>query len=485
MRIKQCSALIVFLFVSFINLQAQTPEAVKQLLSSSRMKGASFSVAVKDISGGGYLYSYDVGRLLTPASIIKAITTATALEMLGDDYSYATRIEYDGTIENGTLKGNIYILGSGDPSLGSSHISAGREAFLDKWVEAVKGMGIKRITGRVVADEGVFDTEGASPKWTYEDLANYYGAGSYGVSLFDNLYQLYFRTGAPGSVPEILRTEPHMDIKFHNYLRAAAMARDSAWIIGAPYGDECFLYGTMSANRSEYSIKGAIPDPPLFAAKMLDRRLASNGITLSTSPTTRRLLAERGEWRPGARKEILTTYSPPLRQLVEICNFKSHNLYADAMLKTIGLQYKPSKGEVVSSFGRGINAMKSFWKSKGIDLDNLSIADGSGLAPTDKITAHAMCEILAYMYSKSENQDVFFSSLPACGEEGSVRSLFKGTRLQGKARMKSGGMAGVRTFAGYIPKNGKMYSVVIMCNNYGGSMAEMTKAFETLLLKLL
>lgn len=485
MKLKQIS--LFLLFVSFYTIcTAQISPEVKNLINSPRMKGASFSLVVQDLTSGKYICSYDADRLLTPASVLKVVTTATALELLGEDYRYPTTLEYDGTVgKDGTLEGNLYIRGSGDPTLGSSHMEEDKNGFLRKWIKAVREAGIKKINGKVIADESIFDTEGASPKWVYEDLGSYYGAGSYGLSVFDNLYRLYVKTAAAGSIPSIVRTEPKVDLEFHNYMRSSSRSGDSTYIIGAPFSNQRFLYGEVAASRSEYELKGDIPDPPLFLAGCLRDELEHNGIKTGGGISSYRLESEAGRWTNGERKEIIITYSVPLLEIVRICNYKSHNLYADALLKTIGLRYKTSSGENISSFARGVRVVNDFWKGRGADVSGLQIVDGSGLASADKCSASFLSTMLMIVGKDGHLFQRLWASLPEAGVEGSVRSLFKDTKLQGKARMKSGGMSGVRTFIGYVTEGDKRYSVVIMANNYNCSMREMTKSFEKLLLEIL
>ena len=203
----------------YLSVGAQTPQPIKQFLRKPYMEGASFSLIVKEVNSGETVFAYDTIRQLTPASVMKTVTTATALEILGEDYRFPTTLEYDGSIENGLLKGNLYIKGSGDPSLGSAHFAPDHKRFLQEWISALKKVGIHKIQGAVIADESIFDTEGTSLKWVGEDMGSYYGAGSYGICVFDNLYKLGLQTGAPGTRPKLKGTEPELSgIHFHNYL---------------------------------------------------------------------------------------------------------------------------------------------------------------------------------------------------------------------------------------------------------------------------
>lgn len=464
---------------------AQTPAPVKWLLQAPYMRGASFSLVVKDVQEGRTVYSYDTDRLQSPASVLKTVATATALEILGEDYRYPTTLEYDGILENGTLEGNLYIKGSGDPSLGSSHFAPGQNKFLSTWIAALQKAGIKHITGSVISDESIFDTEGVSIKWLREDMGNYYAPGSYGISIFDNMYKLSLQTGAAGTRPVLKGTEPDIPfIRFKNYLKAAPVSSDSAYIIGAPLDDVRYLYGVLPANREAYVLKGDIPDPALYLARYLTDQLQQRGIRVDGSPSCYRIEVEENRWKKGERKEIVTTYSPTLREIASVCNHVSHNLYADALVKTVGLQYKPRRNEMISSFGRGVQVVKEYWEKKGLDVFPLRMNDGSGLAPADKVSAGFMGELLVYMATESAVSDAFIASLPQAGIEGSVRNFLKGSKLQGKARLKSGGITGVRSYAGYITKDGKTYAVAVFSNNYSCPMSRMTRALEKLLLQL-
>lgn len=431
------------------------------------------------------VYSYDTDRLQSPASVLKTVATATALEILGEDYRYPTTLEYDGILESGTLEGNLYIKGSGDPSLGSSHFAPGQNKFLSTWIAALQKAGIKHITGSVISDESIFDTEGVSIKWLREDMGNYYAPGSYGISIFDNMYKLSLQTGAAGTRPVLKGTEPDIPfIRFKNYLKAAPVSSDSAYIIGAPLDDVRYLYGVLPANREAYVLKGDIPDPALYLARYLTDQLQQKGIRVDGSPSCYRIEVEENRWKKGERKEIVTTYSPTLREIASVCNHVSHNLYADALVKTVGLQYKPRRNEMISSFGRGVQVVKEYWEKKGLDVFPLRMNDGSGLAPADKVSAGFMGELLVYMATESAVSDAFIASLPQAGIEGSVRNFLKGSKLQGKAHLKSGGITGVRSYAGYITKDGKTYAVAVFSNNYSCPMSRMTRALEKLLLQL-
>lgn len=484
MKILFAKIFLVFLLSGqFLPVWAQPQAADKSFLLRPEWEHASLGYLIKEMATGRVVSSYQPDRQLTPASVLKVLTTATALGILGEEYKYPTTLSYDGAIQDSVLQGNIYIKGHGDPTLGSSYFAPESKDFLPLWIKAIQGLGIKEIKGGIIADESIFDTEGVSMKWVREDLGSYYGAGSYGLNLFDNRFDLYIKSGAPGTRPQVLRTSPQVELSLHNYLRAQSVKSDSSYMVGMPFSTERFLYGVVPAYQSQYRLRGDIPEPALFLAEYLHRQLQERGIRITRKPSCYRQFMERGNWNPGERTEIITTYSPPLKKIIEKTNHVSHNLFADALLKTLGLRYQPKRNEVISSFGRGIQIVKDFWKKKGVDVSEITIYDGSGLAPANKVTAHFITDVLTYMATKSTHVQVFRNSLPQAGLEGSVRNFLKDTSLSGKAWLKSGSMSGVRCYAGYIQKNGKWYSVVLLANNFSGSTWTINRCLEKLLLE--
>lgn len=464
---------------------------IQVLLNRPYMQGCSFSLMAREVETDKVVYSYEADRQLTPASVLKTITTATALELLGPDYRFETFLEYDGTLKDGKLEGNLYIRGGGDPTLGSAHFSPDKNTytsdqnkFIPEWIAALRKAGIREIEGAIVADESIFDTEGISMKWLREDMGSYYGAGSYGISIFDNLYRLYIRTEKKGSRPQILRTDPDMpNLRFHNYLRAKPVSSDSSYITGGPFATDRYLYGIVPTNRESYRLRGDIPDPALFLAEYLTRQLEQAGISVKGQPTCYRILQEEGRWEPQERERLHTTYSPPLREIVEVANHVSHNLFVDALLKTIGLSTCCNVQEG-SSFTLGIEVLRAYWEEQGLDTSSLWMYDGSGLAVADKVSARFITDLLAYMATQSKFSDAFIQSLPQSGIDGTVRNFLKGTRLQGKIRLKSGGMSRVKSYAGYITKGGKCYAIALMVNNYTCDGRVLNRDLEELLLKL-
>lgn len=271
-------------------------------------------------------------------------------------------------------------------------------------------------------------------------------------------------------------------VVFKNYLKSENVGSDSIYIVGFPYSNERYLYGVVPKDKPKLELKGDIPEPALFLAQYFAQMLNKENIIVSEEATCYRILSQEGRWNPQDLKLLTTTYSKPIKELIKITNRVSSNLFADAFLKTIGLKYHTC--ETISSFDRGVRMVQKHWKEKGIDVSSLWMFDGSGLAPANRLTAQLLCRILAYMRSESSYSTTFVESIPKAGIEGTVRSTLKGSKLQGNARLKSGSMSRVRSYAGYISKDGKTYTVAIMVNNFSCKQNQIKNDIERLLLAL-
>jgi len=467
MKIKQI--FFIFLFPA-LSLFAGNP--VDDFAKSLLLENANVSLLVKDANTGQTLYQFRPKSLATPASTMKLVTTATALELLGPDFCFETKLEIDGKIsKDSVLTGNLYIHGGGDPTLGSEKL--GEKDFFPRWIQAVKIAGIKRITGQIIADASLYDDEGVNPHWTWEDIGNYYAAGAYGISYMDNTYKLVLRSGQEGTTPEIFKINPEIqELTFDNQLKSTGISFDSAYFYGAPYSNQRIIRGEIPANRTEFVIKGDIPNPGLLLAQHFHTKLVENGFNISQLPTDK--LSGNAK-----RKVIYTHDSPPLEQIVTEINIHSNNHFAEHVFRYLSLKNSP-----VATSNGAVSAIESFWKSKGLPVDQLIQYDGSGLSPQNVVSAQFYVELLLYMKTKSGNGTIFYNSLPVAGESGTLSSLLKNTPLKGKVHAKSGTISRVKCYAGYIDANGKNLVFAMLVNNANGSSKEVVKKMEEFFLQI-
>ena len=428
---------------------------------------ASLSVCVRSLDDGRTVAEYQSDRTLSPASVTKLITTAAALECLGPDSRFETALAYDGHIEGTVLRGNLWILAGGDPSLGSEYMSQPQQSFLQQWMAALRQRGIRRIEGRVLLWSELCDEEPLSPGWTWEDLGNYYAAGCYGVAVYDNQFRLALRSGRPGSRPEILEIIPELPLlSIDNRLTAGSRA-DSAYFHGEPYRWQRLLTGSIPANRERFVIKGDIPDPEVYLVGLLEKEIRRQGIviegrSISVEPYRERaggvFRSGQGSLRLPENQILVRYYSEPLSEIVRAVNYHSLNMYTEYLARAVA-RARGLSGPI--SEVQALRSVTDFWQERGIDCSSWFLKDACGLAPQTAFPLSSIVEILCYM-SDSENSSFFARSLPRAGREGTVRSL--GQRLPGELRLKSGSRSGVRAWAGYYTIGSHRYALAYTLN---------------------
>ncbi|MGL5578826.1 MAG: D-alanyl-D-alanine carboxypeptidase/D-alanyl-D-alanine endopeptidase, partial [Fusobacteriaceae bacterium] len=400
---------------------------------------------------------------LVPASVLKIVTGATALEVLGANSVLETKVLYDGVItKDGVLKGDIYIQGGGDPTLGSSGITVDRELFLKDWMREIKKTGIKSIEGNIIVLDDLFGYEGIPGKWLWEDMGTSYGQATYGISVFDNLYTLYLNTGVSGKKPEIIKTTPEIrDLVFDNQGLVTAGGKRDISVRGIPLENKRRIFGVAPQNKNGLTIQSDIPDPGLFLGQYFSHYLKKEDIKFNGRVTTARLTSVRAK-NP---RVIAVTKSPPISEIVKILLTRSDNHYTEHLFQLI----QKTKGVDI----------EKFWRDKGMDVHSLILRDGSGLSRGNVISAKLLVEMLAY--SKNDLEEL----LPVAGKDGTVAVFLKNTSLEGKVKVKSGSMSGIQSYAGYAEKNGKKYAFVIMVNHWNGERSELRKEMEKLLNNIL
>ena len=442
---------------------------VDEWVQDEYFRHASVGVAIADASTGRLLAHHRGGKSLIPASNLKLLTTATALAVLGPDYRFETQLAHDGYVDaEGVLHGNLYLVGSGDPTLGSPEMEGtpSWRTLLERFRLAVQQAGIRQLTGRVVADDSAFSSAANGSHWQWLDMGNYYGCGTFGINVHDNLYYLRFRQqGSLGATPPVARVEPAIPgLQFENEVTSAARGSgDNAYIYGAPYTYQRHLRGTIPVGSGLFSIKGSIPDPPLFAAQQLQQALEAVGIVSMRPPSTIRKLEP--EAAQDERRTVLYRHqSPSLAAIVDRTNKESVNLYAEALLRAIGLA---KQGE--GSEAAGLEATYSYWQERGLPTAGVQLYDGSGMAPRNVLPPAFFTKLLSSMYQDERLREAYWESLPVAGRSGSLRNSLRGTAAEGRLRAKSGSLEQVRAYSGFVSRrDGQVLAFSVMLNNYEG-----------------
>lgn len=479
---------IIFIIVLFINFFSRAAfsggisDEVKKIYALKGIENAQWGLSVKYVDSGKDLISLNQNQNLVPASILKIFVTAAALEYLGPDYSFKTKLYYSGEIKKGTLLGNIYIVGGGDPSLGSSRV-LGALSFnkvFDKWTDSLKRVGIKRVKGCIYADDFLFSGLPVPGSWAWEDIGNYYAAWPSALSINDNIYKVYFKpAGKVGGKADVIKIFPNVPkLKFTNFMETGPEGSgDNGYIFNMPKNYRAVLRGTIPLGSEKFSIKGAIPDPPIFCAEYFKKYLKAQ--VISVKGKALRVLKQK---RYSQKKLLTEIESPPLKNIVFAANKKSFNLYAETLLRHLAV-INGRKGNLDS----GLYTLEKFLSSNGIDISEMKLKDACGLSRLNTVKAKNFTNFLIRIYNK-KYFDVFYNSLVSPGERGATGHIKKfaiGTFLENNIRIKSGSLSGVRAYSGYFrTKKNKLVAFTSIMNNYSIQSSEIDEIHTNLLLKI-
>lgn len=463
--------ILSFLSISVFSFPQTT--AFNNFLHDTAMLHASVSICISEAYSNDVIFSYNPGNSLTPASILKLVTTSAAFELLGADHKFRTIVGYTGVLNkrSGRLSGDIIIKGGGDPALGSKEFAGHYENFIDEWITEIIKAGIKKIDGRILTDDSYYDYQPVPVKWQWEDIGNYYGAGVYGLSVFDNTCEIHFKTSGDSSDYIITGIYPDDCLPAMEQRLTVYGSRDEAYVFCTPYGDAGWIEGSIPANMEDFILKASIPDPPLLIAELVDDKLRKAGVKIKKEAATYRTA------KPAVKPvNIITlTDSPQLKDIITILNHESVNLYAEHLVKELGKLFRGS-----GSTPAGTDVIRQFLDSTIVN-DGYFIEDGSGLSRSNAVNSSFMVGLLNYMKIHSKYRNDFVNSLPAPGE-GSLEDYFRDDLFTSRLYAKSGSMKRVRSFAGYLKTlNERELTFCIIVNNFNGPSSDIVSHIEKIL----
>jgi serine-type D-Ala-D-Ala carboxypeptidase/endopeptidase (penicillin-binding protein 4) len=453
---------------------AQPATLVQELKEDPALRNASFAWCVLDAATGSVVTEYNSNQALVPASTLKILTTSAALGMQGAAYRYETRLMHSGSFirSSGVIDGDLYVIGSGDPSLQSEYFYSENEPVTEAWAAALKEKGVREIRGGVIGLAGAFPRT-VPDHWIWCDISNYFGAVPCALSFRDNKYSIHFSTGEKGSLARITEIRP-TSLKGRLSLSNSVTAQgtqDEAYIYGDPFGYRKEIRGTLPPGQKNYVIEGALPDPAIICAEYLLASLNKAGIRVGKAASS-----DYEEKEPGPSMTLLHRHlSPPLAQLVHFTNLKSNNHYCESILATLG------KGSARSA----LEAVKRYWANAGVDTSAYYLADASGLSRANTLTAHVQALVLSRIYNDSAVYRIINKSLAVAAEEGVLRNLGKGTAIAGKLRAKTGYILRARSYCGYVRTvSGRELAFSVIFNNYSCSPSEARKKMERVMVEM-
>lgn len=465
---------IILMGLSSLVLMSQETleKEFNNLLNDKDLENAHIGFSVVNTKTQKAIYEYQHKKWFSTASSLKLLTTAGALEYLGDKYRFKTILFTNSDISMGELKGDLVIRGTGDPTFASARYQKNIKDILAQIITRLKERQIKAITGNIVYDISSFEINPLSPKTYWLDLGNYYGGAVWPLNIDENIYRVTFsRTKQLGDSTNIIKIEPSLNLRLDNKVTIGGKT-DEAYIYCAPYSNYGFIKGTLPPNTEPYTIKGAIPNPLEYFGTELMKALTENNITITGHVTY--------QSKPIMPKTVIwESQSPVLSEIVTQTNLFSINIYAEALIRAIALE---KTGMALNE--RGTKILNRFVNSLKLDSSQLNICDGSGISPANMCSPNLMSMLLSNITQKAWFP-LFYNSLSCSGVNGTLSNMGKGTRLEGNLRAKSGNMDGISSYAGYITtQNGTLMSFAIFINNFKADNAVIKKKIERLLLRI-
>lgn len=452
-------------------------KAVNELAREDVMKHATFSVCVYNIDKKSNVYSYNAQRAVTPASLTKLFTTAVGFDKLGSNFRFRTKLAYSGQIEKGgTLRGDLYIIGGGDPLLGSyRYRQTVPDSVFAAFHKAVVAAGIKAVDGRVYYDASIFDSHPIHDNWSWGDIGNYYGGGVSGLNFHENMFFIHFTPGGKLGYPAtVSRMEPKgLSLHIINEVTTgAARSGDQVIVYGEPGSTIRTCSGTVPIDAKKFSVRASMPKPGQACADLFTVYLRSHKVSVSGA-------ASESLRKPSNLVNLLEYTSPTYYVIAQYTNMTSNNTYAEAIHRYVG-----HKLFGLGSSANGAKAVSDYLQRLRIESSGVSLEDGSGLSVRNRVTADFICRFLMEV-SKASYFDDYLKTIALAGEHGTVKNMLTGLPSNVSVRMKTGSMTGVRAYAGYVTTaKGERLCFSVIANDFDCSGNQMRSKLEKVIMKI-
>jgi D-alanyl-D-alanine carboxypeptidase/D-alanyl-D-alanine-endopeptidase (penicillin-binding protein 4) len=461
---------------------ARFGERAEPLLDAAPSSKGDWGLLIVDAQTGETLFEKSADGYFVPASNMKLFTTALALAKLGPDYKFHTTLETRGTISlNGTLSGDVVLVGRGDPNLSNrkfpyelkEEFDGPPEKALAELADALVARGVKEISGDVIGDDSYFPRERYPNGWEIDDMVWEYGAAISAIVVDDNTVALTLMPGEKTGDPVLASVAPLTpDFILQNDVTTAMPGlKSDLTLTREPGANLVVVRGTLPAKGTPRKLVLAIEEPAQHAASVLAGLLAERGVKLDgkiravhvaeTDTTPRSVLAEH--------------VSVPLGDSVKLINKISQNLHTEMLLRTAARQ-----SGLWSTPEEMLKTPQEFYAAAGIAPDDVIQTDGSGLSRHDLVTPRAIVTLLKYAQGQTWFAP-YYASLPVAGIDGSLQERMKGTVAAGRIHAKTGSVEHVRTLSGFAETpSGRRLIFSFLSNNQGGKNHEAADALNGL-----
>jgi len=434
-------------------------EALRHETEAARRVARGVGVHVVDLAAGGEIYGFEPDQPRILASNTKLLTTAAALAELGPDFRFETRLLMRGEVADGELRGDVAIVGAGDPNLSGRFADGDSFAPFRPWARELAARGVRRVAGDLVLVNGIFEAPRIHPDWPRDQLTAWYEAPVDALSFNDNCVLVRVRPGdQPGKAAVAEVVPPMRYFEFRNSARTTGGRRRALVVTRDAGSDALIVSGWIGEGSRPFDVWVAVHDPPAYFAAAVRAAFAEEGVELPG-----RFRYEHaplaGAW------EVVATHASDLSPTLAVTNKRSQNFYAESLTKLLGFR-KHGAG----SWENGTRAVREFAIGLGLPADSVQLADGSGLSRADQASPRAVTQLLAKMYFHPYGRE-YLQSLPYSGEAGLAwRRRLATPPYRGNVFAKTGTLKGVSTLSGYAKaRSGKVYAFSILLNQARGN----------------
>ncbi len=431
--------------------EPRLPATVEQALSRAGIFADNVSTWVQAVDSEHATLAYNAARPMNPASVMKLVTAFAALDALGPAHVWTTRLARSGPVANGTLAGDLHIIGGADPVLGYERMW--------RLLRRLRETGIDNIAGDIVLDGNslqlpehdpfAFDGRGLRP----------YNSGPYGMLLHFNTLQLFLTPGEPGTLVGMVSSPPIHGLSIDNRIVSQTGACGvwhrnlDARVETTPDGPRLALIGSLPASCGQRNWAASPLAPEHFANAVVSALWAEVGGRLQGQV--------RSGTAPADVEIILTDSSPALAEVVREMNKWSSNVIARQLLASIGRR-EPGALDMVAA---GARVAGQRLQLAGVDTAGLVIENGAGLSRIERIRADSLGQMLVVAWRRPWMPE-FISALPMAGIDGTAHQRLRDSPARGQAHIKTGTINQVRAIGGYVlDRNGRRHAVVMMVND--------------------
>ena len=470
---------------------------IDTLLERRAAQRAFWGVQAIELSTGKVRYGRNAGKLFIPASNAKLFSTALALERLGPDYRFRTVLGTNAEVEEGALKGDLLLIGGGDPNFSSRVIPYDPDTeFRDDRLEPIRELagqlaahGITKIEGDIVGDDSRYVWDPYPSGWAIGDALWGYGAPVSALTFNDSAIEVLVRPSAPGQ-PARLKVDPPVDFfQITNHTRTAATRR-VARSIGMDRTEDdngVEIWGEISVRSPGRDLNVAAADPALFAAAVLKSVLQEAGVEITGVARAKHTEPHQVpdlKNAPGVEIVDPTTIlaersSKPLSELIRTINKESQNLHAEMLFREVGWRRRG-----VGSVEAAIEETRDFLAESGLSPWEFFLNDASGLSRKNLVSPAGAVKLLKRMWG-SDQRDAYIGSLAIGGQDGTLDWRFSRGPAKGRVRAKTGTLSHITALAGYATDSaGEELAFAVFVNNFGVSTSYIRSIVDAIVVEL-